>query len=227
MPGPHPLDRPVWSALTGRWSELAIVNGAARRLAADYGLFAAARDQTEPSLAALGALVRAHGEVGLMESEAWPAPPGTRAITAVCRQMIAEAAPTPPQPDFEIRPLSQADAAQMLALATLTRPGPFFGRTHELGAFVGVEVDGRLAAMAGERMRLDGLTEISAVCTHPDHRGRGYAAALMAHVAKRIFARGDRPFLHTYAENTGAIALYERLGFAVRRDIILTLLAPA
>ena len=92
------------------------------------------------------------------------------------------------------------------------------------GDFVGVKLDGRLVAMAGERMKLEGLTEISGVCTHPDHRGHGYAGALMRVIAGRILARGERPFLHVYATNTGAIALYEALGFTRRYAMTLTVL---
>jgi hypothetical protein len=114
----------------------------------------------------------------------------------------------------------------MRALAALTEPGPFSTRTHELGDFFGIRRDGRLAAMAGERMRPEGFCEVSAVCTHPDHRGRGYGAALTRHVAGRIVARGEVPFLHVMATNTGAIGLYETLGFAFRRALALTVLAP-
>lgn len=221
------LDRPAWSALSGHWAALTITHGFARRLAPEFGLFAAAPDPSAESLAGLGALVRAHGDMGLIEPEPWPAPPGTAATSAACWQMVAQTPPPPAEIDFEILPLTDADAPQMLELATLTRPGPFFSRTHELGAFIGVKAGGRLVAMAGERMRAAGFSEVSGVCTHPDHRGRGYAAALMSRVAERILARGETPFLHTYADNLGAIALYQRLGFAFRRELVLTLLAPA
>jgi hypothetical protein len=90
-----------------------------------------------------------------------------------------------------------------------------------------VKTDGRLVAMAGERLRLDSFTEVSGVCTHPDHRGRGYAAALMRKVAGRILDRGETPFLHAYASNREAIALYEALGFAVRREVLMTRLTRA
>jgi predicted GNAT family acetyltransferase len=139
--------------------------------------------------------------------------------------MVQERAPEPlPPPAFEIVGLGEADAAEMLALATLTKPGPFFERTHELGDFVGVKVDGRLAAMAGERLKVPGYTEVSGVCAHPEHRGRGYAAALMERVAAGIRARGETPILHTYADNAGAIALYERLGYRTRTEVIVTAL---
>ena len=114
----------------------------------------------------------------------------------------------------------------MLALATLTEPGPFRTNTHEFGGFIGVKQDGALIAMAGQRLRPMGHVEVSGVCTHPDHRGRGHAAALMAIVAQRIQARGDIPFLHSYAANAAANALYERLGYRVRRTLMLTNFAP-
>jgi predicted GNAT family acetyltransferase len=140
--------------------------------------------------------------------------------------MIAHVLTPGDEPGFEIVPLGEDDAPQMFDLATLTKPGPYFARTHRLGDFVGVKRDGRLIAMAGERMKPDGFTEVSGVCTHPDARGRGYAGALMRVVVTRILARGETPFLHAYAANTGAIGLYETLGFALRREVTMTVLAP-
>ncbi|HEX4693502.1 GNAT family N-acetyltransferase [Sphingomonas sp.] len=112
----------------------------------------------------------------------------------------------------------------MYDLAVLTRPGPYVSRTNQLGDFIGVKLDGRLVAMAGERMAMPGLREVSGVCTHPDFRGRGYAAGLMRIVAARMHARGEVPFLHAYASNTGAIGLYESLGFRHRATMIATVL---
>ncbi|MDB5428824.1 MAG: hypothetical protein JWP23_2269 [Phenylobacterium sp.] len=225
MQAHHPLDRPIWSALTTRQAGLAVGDGRAVRLAADYGLFAAAADAGPDSLAALAALVPAQGEVALVEADEPPAIPGTAVVSrAIVWQMTAEGLTPDEPPGFSIVALTEADAPQMLALATLTRPGPFFARTHQLGDFVGVKAEGRLVAMAGERMKPTGFTEVSGVCTHPDHRGRGYAGALMRMVAARILARGEMPFLHAYASNTGAIGLYESLGFALRREVAMTVL---
>jgi predicted GNAT family acetyltransferase len=224
----HPLDRPVWRALTTRQSALALGDGRAVRLSPDYGLFAAAADAGADSLAALGALLPAEGVVWSVEAEAWPPPPGGTIVQrAEVNQMVAEALAPPPPAAGEVVRLCEADAAEMRALALLTEPGPFFERTHQLGDFVGIRHGGVLAAMAGERLRPEGFTEVSGVCTHPDHRGRGHAAALTHAVAQAILERGETPFLHVYAGNTAAIAVYERLGFRLRKVMAMQVLARA
>lgn len=227
MSSVHPLDRAAWSALTGRQSHLAVVQGGARRYDPAYGVFAAVEDRSEASLAGLGALV-ALGDVALLEPDPPTEVPGAAVVSQdLGVQMTAERLSDGPAAGFEIIPLTDADGPEMLALATLTQPGPFFARTHQLGDFFGVKLDGRLAAMAGERMKPDGFTEVSGVCTHPEVRGRGYAAALMRRVAGRILERGETPFLHAYASNRGAIALYESLGFTLRREVLMTRLTRA
>jgi predicted GNAT family acetyltransferase len=221
----HALDRPVWGALSICWSRLAEGDGRAMRLDRGHGLFGAAADRSADSLAALGALVPVGGELWTIERDIWPTPPGTRVDrSAELVQMVCEAAEPAPPPAFEIVDLVEADAAEMCALATLTRPGPFVRHTNRLGHFVGVRVGGRLVAMAGERMKLPGWSEVSGVCTYPDHRGQGYAAGLMRTIAARMIARGETPWLTSYKANTGAIALYETLGFRHRADMVVTIL---
>ena len=222
----HPLDRVIWNAFTGRQAHLALRDGDALRVDPDFGLFVATADHSPESLAALSRLVHAHsGEVGIVERFDPPAIPGTEVTRrAVLNQMVAETLAQPKPVDFEIQPLGDADSPEMVALATLTAPGPFFSRTHQLGEFVGVKVDGQLVAMAGERLQPEGFTEVSAVCAHPDHRGKGYAAKLMLHVAHKIVERGETPFLHSYDHNAGAIALYEALGFRFRCEQRLTVI---
>ena len=231
MPAPsapgHPLDRPVWSALTTRQAHLAIGDGRALRLAPDYGLFAAAADTSRDSLKALAALVPAQGAIALVEAEAPPDVPGAVMEPRAVWQMTVEALAPAKAPAFKTVPLAEADAPQMLALATLTAPGPFFKQTNALGDFIGVKDDGRLVAIAGERMKPEGFTEVSGVCTHPDFRGRGYAGGLMRMVAAHILARGETPFLHVYASNAGAIGLYESLGFSLRRPVTMAVLTRA
>jgi predicted GNAT family acetyltransferase len=227
MATPHPLDRPVWNALTGRQAYLALGDERAVRFDSDYGLFAAAADASPGAQAALAALCPRRSGFALFGADE-PAPPPELTVVerAACWQMVAESL-APGETDVETVPLTDADAPEMLALATLTRPGPFFARTHQLGDFIGVKKNGVLVAMAGERMKPAGFTEVSGVCTHPDHRGHGYAAGLSRIVASRILARGETPFLHAFATNTGAISVYKALGFSLRREITLTVLARA
>jgi predicted GNAT family acetyltransferase len=124
----------------------------------------------------------------------------------------------------DILTLTKEDAPEMLALATLTEPGPFLARTPAMGTFIGIRVGGRLVAMAGERMRFPGYTEVSGVCTHPEFRGRGLARRLSAAVVSGIEARDDQAFLHAWASNHSAIALYESLGFKIRAEVNVAVL---
>ena len=111
----------------------------------------------------------------------------------------------------------------MIALTTLTKPGPFGPRTYEMGDYIGIREDGNLAAMAGERLKIPGYTEISAVCTHPSHLGRGYATAMILELMRRIRQRREIPFLHVRPENRRAVELYERLGFRTRIELQYTI----
>jgi len=217
----HPLDRPVWTALTGRQRGFAAGDARAVRYRPEINLLAAAADDSPEALAALAALVPVGGKIATVEGAETAVPPGLTVVKqALLAQMILEHPVSAEPVDF--LDLGDVDAPEMVALATLTEPGPFVEATHRLGAFIGIRIDGRLVAMSGERMRAPGLTEVSAVCTHPDWRGRGLAGKLMRVVMDRIIARGETPFLHSYASNVGAIALYEKLGFRVRREVIAT-----
>ena len=223
----HPLDRPIWSALTTRQAGLAVGDARALRFDADYGVFAAAADATAGCLAALAALNPPEGGLALVEADPLPLPRGVEAASRAALVQMTAAALTAGDRTVDFEPLGEADAAEMAALAELTRPGPWRPRTHRLGAFIGVRRDGRLVAMAGERMKPEGFTEVSGVCTHPDHRGRGLAGALMREVAARILARGEMPFLHAYADNAGAVGLYQSLGFRLRSVMTMTVTAPS
>ena len=195
------------------------------RIDRDYGLFGAAADRSSDNLAALAALVPDRGELWIVEREDWPAPLGTRfARQAECVQMVCDGLTAGKAPAFEIVELGENDASAMYDLAMLTKPGPYAAHTNRLGDFIGVKQDGALIAMAGERMKMPGLSEVSGVCTHPDHRGQGYAGALMRVVADRMLARGETPWLHAYASNAGAIALYESLGFRLHGMVTASVL---
>ncbi len=197
----------------------------ARRFARDVNLFASARDDSLEAAAALVGLVKPGESVFILQVPEIVVPPGLVTVKAAKGvQMIAPRGVVPEAPREEIVTLTKADAPEMWALATLTEPGPFLARTPDMGTFIGVRIDGRLAAMAGERMRFPGHTEVSGVCTHPDFRGRGLARRLSAAVVAGIEARGEQAFLHAWKTNHSAISLYERLGFELRAEVNVAVL---
>jgi len=222
------LDRPVWASLASFHARLSIGGPLARRYASDVNLFASARDDTQPALAALAALVQDTEQVYLLQVPEILVPPGVVALKqARGVQMVARRSLQALADKEEIVRLTDADAPEMLALAKLTEPGPFRARTHEMGTFIGIRIEGRLAAMAGERFHFRGYTEVSGVCTHPDFRARGFARRLSAAVAVGIEARGERPFLHAWSTNRAAISLYESLGFELRSEVNVAVFEPA
>jgi predicted GNAT family acetyltransferase len=136
-------------------------------------------------------------------------------------QMIRVDGSPLPEGDVDASILGTADVAEMLALVELTKPGPFRPRTIELGTYVGIREGGRLVAMAGERTWTGEFREVSAICTHPDAQGRGYARALMGRVINRMLRAGETPFLHVESKNLRAIDLYLALGFVRRTEFRL------
>jgi ribosomal protein S18 acetylase RimI-like enzyme len=210
------LDNPVWSSLTGFHADIAKRAGGAARLPADVGLFVGLSDPADDSAwADLGHLV-GDEDVFVVGVPVVPAGWDLR-ITFDGVQLVA----TAPfgRPDPEVIELGPADVPEMLDLVRRTEPGPFLPRTIELGTYLGIRRDGVLAAMAGERLRPPGWTEISAVCTDPAYRGQGLASRLIKAVAAGIEDRGETAFLHTEAKNTAAVRLYETLGFRLRRTM--------
>lgn len=226
---PDPLDNPIWHALLTEQSALAIGNGLARRFPAEIGPLCGVPDQSPASYAALRPLAGPGGIVGLFFTEPAAPPSGWIILRAgLIDQMVclAHRNEESAQPEHEPTPrrLTAADVPAMLELATLTEPGPFEQRTIELGSFFGIFDGERLLAMAGQRLRLPGFTEVSGVCTHPDARGRGYARILMDRVMDEISKRGKTPFLHVLSENSAAISVYQSLGFIARRTLHLGVL---
>ena len=219
------LDRPVWWSLTTHHGGLSQGNSLARRFVTDVNLFASACDDTPEAAAALAELVGLGETVFIAQVPAIVVPHGFVEVKAAKGvQMVAPRGTNFEAPGDAIRVLTDEDAPEMLALATLTEPGPFLRRTHVMGTFRGIRVGGRLVAMAGERLRFPGYTEVSGVCTHPEFRGRGLARRLSAVVAAGIEARGEQAFLHSWKTNQPAIALYEGLGFRVRTEVNVAVL---
>jgi predicted GNAT family acetyltransferase len=220
----HPLDHPIWTALITRQQGLAEGGALARRFPPDIGPFAATADASPQSFAALGALMSGSDHAVLFTPDPVTPPQQFKILFAATGEQMIGLPREAVGSAADIVTLGATDVTAMMALTKLTNPGPFAARTHELGTFLGIRVDGQLVAMAGERMKPADHTEITAVCVHPDHRGRGYAQLLLAAVARRISARGEIPFLHVFSENVGAIALYRRQGMEIRRRLHVTVL---
>ena len=219
-----PLDHPIASALNTRQRALAEGSGRALRFPPAIAPFADMVDMSAESFAALGALMSGSEIAVLFTPDAVTAPPEFKILLAETgEQMIGTPAESAIS-GMEAVVLGAADVPAMMELTQLTKPGPFSARTHELGTFLGVRINGQLVAMAGERMKPANYTEITAVCVHPDHRGRGYAQMLLGAVARQIAARGEIPFLHVFTSNASAIALYRRQGMEVRRRLHVTVL---
>ncbi|MEV6212075.1 GNAT family N-acetyltransferase [Kitasatospora sp. NPDC051914] len=214
----HPLDNPVRSALDGPHARFAGRRGRVLHYPADVTPFLGLPQAPEAADWAAAAAVVGPGGHVVTAGVSAPPPEDWRVTFRVEGIQLVDAG-VAAAPDPEAVRLGPADVPEMLALVERTRPGPFLPRTVELGTYLGIRVGGSLVAMAGERFHPPGHTEISAVCTDDGHRGRGLATRLVHAVAAGIRARGEVPFLHVAEDNTGAVRLYESLGFRARRTV--------
>lgn len=221
------LDNPAWFTLTGGHAGMAERVGLAARYPAPVSPIAALGSFAPEAFDDLWAIVPEGDMVGLMTRCPYDVPVGWElAQTIPVVQMICEDLPA--APEVELVRLTEADVPEMVALATATEPGPFRAGTINMGCYFGLRADdGRLMAMTGERMRPPGFVEVSAVCTWPEYRGQGLAKTLVSAVSVMIASEGARPFLHVKTENAGAIALYEKLGFRKRAELVFKVLKPA
>jgi ribosomal protein S18 acetylase RimI-like enzyme len=217
----HSLDNIFWHVLTGPQARFAAGAGAARRYAPGFSPIVAFADPTSPDWAALAPFCTP-GEHFYTEGWTGASPDGWRIdVEATMFKMLWEAALPAADEAPEAVALDAGHAPQALALAELTRPGPFGLRTLELGEYFGVFEGPRLIAMAGERAHAGSLREVSGVCTHPDHQGRGLARRLTLKLVRRQMLRGETPFLHVMRANTGARTLYERMGFRIAQESVV------
>ncbi|OXI34725.1 GNAT family N-acetyltransferase [Burkholderia sp. AU16741] len=223
----HVLDRVVWNALTGRQRRFALGDGRALRFPTAIAPFAAIDQPSPASFDALRMLIAAHGPAALVTPDEIEPPTGLSVIRRATLLQMMWQRTFDPAPEPEHVPLGEADVPDMLALTAAAQPGPFGPRTFELGHYIGVRRDGRLAAMAGQRMQVDGYTEISAVCVDAAFRRQGLAARLIRSLIATIDARAETPFLHVLTTNRVAIERYLALGFAVRREMHLLVLDEA
>ncbi|MGX1117103.1 ribosomal protein S18 acetylase RimI-like enzyme [Streptomyces ambofaciens] len=219
------LDDPVGQSLGGRHAHLARrLGGSATYLPGVATFSSVSPGPGAKDWADLAELLGPGAFADMFSCPALPPSDWEPVFSLEGRQMIwpDDGLPEPPGSgaDARVVELDADSVPEMLDLVARTEPGPFWPRTRELGTYLGLRVDGTLVAMAGERLRPPGWTEISAVCTAPEARGQGHAARLVGALAARVLARGERPFLHVAETNAGAIALYERLGFKTRRQVI-------
>lgn len=221
----HVLDNPVWHALRGPHRPFAEGGERAVRYRPDVALFSALPDEAvAEDWPELAAVLGPNPLAVLFRRETSPPEDWEELFRIPTLQMIGETVAG--ASSVLAKRLGDADVPEMLDLAKRTRPGPFVERTIELGSYLGIRENGSLVAMAGERMRLPGWTEISAVCTEESHRGRGLGTELVRSLVASIVGRGETPFLHAVADNVGAIRLYEALGFRTRHVFDVLVLRP-
>jgi ribosomal protein S18 acetylase RimI-like enzyme len=214
----HPLDNPVFAALTGGQAQFGVRHRNAVRYRPGISPFGAVADESSAADWADAARLAGPGQVTVFVRSSAAPPAGWEAVGGRPGvQLVAE--DLDPAPDPDAIALTAADVPEMLELTERTKPGPFLPGTVELGGYLGIRRAGRLVAMAGERMRPPGFAEISAVCTDDAWRGHGLAARLTRAVAAGITARGQTPFLHAAGDNANAIRLYKSLGFVHRREV--------
>jgi ribosomal protein S18 acetylase RimI-like enzyme len=224
------LDNPAWYALTGPHAHLALGQGAARHYPRDVAPYSAIRESSPQAYADLVVDLPTGSDARLFRPRAEDAPPGWKTLSArPIIQMVAKGSALPGRRpgEADVAPLGMDDAAEVLELVKIAQPGPFGPRTLLLGRYIGIRdaATGRLVAMAGERFRMRGHVELSAIAVHPKARRRGYGAALTLALARAAFARDELPFLNVYADNPAA-SLYTRLGFRERRQLWVLLWRP-
>ncbi|MET3980227.1 putative GNAT family acetyltransferase [Mucilaginibacter sp. UYP25] len=216
----HLLDNPIYNALATGSKSLAAVNGNMVYFQRDVAPFAGLKDYTDGDFDALKDMVPDKGPYVFFRQTEIKFPEPWKVVKAFeMKQMVYEGPVPPTQNRVAITGLDNTHITEMIALTTLTAPGPFLQRTIEFGEYTGIHLDGELIAMAGQRMQPLPYVEISAVCTHPHHLGKGYAGILLNEQIKRIMAAGKIPFLHVLADNP-AIRVYERVGFKTREKIL-------
>lgn len=223
------LDNPIWNALNSGSKDHARGNARVSYMQRDKGLFVGFDSYTSDAWADLdlwfhkgdSIILFTPGEVAIPES--W-----TIKLQRPISQMVFDSTKaSAPEDNPRSVPLSASNVPEMLALTALTNPGPFFTKTIELGYFEGIFQGGRLAAMTGQRLQPDPYVEVSAVCTHPDFLGNGFAAELVLNQIQCILGESKTPFLHVYPDNFGAIKLYEKLGFRLRKEMRVYFLEKA
>lgn len=213
------LDNPAWWALNGVQQAFATGNAFVKRYQRGILPFAAYDYATPESIIDLDAWLEP-GEIFFLIGQLPALAPHWTVLKELpCAQMINQARVSAPEGAVQVIPLTTAHRMDMYHLIQKVQPGYYEPDTYRLGNYYGIWQQDQLVAIAGERMRLDLLTEISAICTHPEFTGRQYAQHLIAHLCNSNLEAGNIPFLHVLETNERAIRLYEYMGFSQRRTI--------
>lgn len=216
------LDNPIWNALNTTNSAMALGTNQVKYFQRDIGWFAGMQAYNDSNLTELARLLPPKTTVILFTEEKIKVPSCWQVkLERALLQMVCDNVSVDSSPDEDIKPLDDRHVPAMLALTALTKPGPFFSRTIEFGNYEGIFNNEQLVAMIGQRLQPFNYTEISAVCTDPAHTGKGYAARLLRSQLSEISRAGRQPFLHVYPENTSAISVYKKVGFTVRKEIVV------
>jgi ribosomal protein S18 acetylase RimI-like enzyme len=221
----HVLDNPAWNALISGNQHLSNGNEQVRYFDKEVSPFVGFEENSIESFRILYDLIPHNGPVGFITPNEMEIPGKWKVLQLIrALQMVYDDGAGPVDANPKLVPLTDEHVPQMLALAKLTNPGPFAERTIRFGHYHGIFEEDKLAAMAGQRLHVFDYAEVSAVCTHPDHTGRGYAQMLLLYQLQRIKAASGIPFLHVRYDNERAIQVYERLGFKTRKEIYFYIL---
>lgn len=216
----HPLDNPVWQALSGRQQHFNRGNDTLKYFPQDIAPFIALENWNKDDLTALEEHAPKARSLSYITTQKIELTTSFEIVfTTPLYQMHCPELKPVDVPANIIRNLDDKDIPMMLELTAMTRPGPFYQRTIDFGNYIGIFEEGQLVAMAGDRLKANGYCEVSAICTHPDHTGKGYGSYLITQACTRIISEGDTPFLHVRSDNAGAIRLYQKMGFRIRADI--------
>jgi GNAT superfamily N-acetyltransferase len=221
MSDKHPLDNPILAALTSKHKKLAIKKNNVYMYKPGTFIMVGTPEISEKTVNDLCELVPKGGFAGFMGFKPNMEPYFEQRFGVQAYQMVSETVPSFSEINYV--ELGMNDAEEMIKLVEMSNPGgPFSPGLFQLGKYIGVKEDGMLIAMAGERVKFDGHTEIALVCTHPDYRRKGYAASLTGILMKEIIERDEKPFLHVMTHNMGAIKLYEKIGYKIRTEYPIT-----
>ncbi|AKD53922.1 GNAT family N-acetyltransferase [Spirosoma radiotolerans] len=220
----HPLDNPVWSALTSGNQAFALGNDQAKYYPPLIAPFVAVAEPTRVHFEALRDTIPYDQPVAMFTQESQLDPSPWVLVNRIDGFQMLFEGPTPEGQEAGVK-LTDNDIHQMLALTKLSPPGPFLSRTIELGGYEGIFAGDQLVAMAGRRFDSGAHVEISAVCTHPNHTGKGYARRLIDSQIRQIRAEGKLPYLHVRADNSRAHSIYEQMGFVTRSEMVIYILA--